>query len=540
MITVVTPFQRKENIGLLTKIIEGHANWTVLIDDESLKDLFPKWVTVRLYDKPKAQAPSNELFNNFISELDIRDEKVKETQYMILCDDDSVEEGFFEKIPDEDIVCVSMKRGDRLVKHVIWSDYKNNMGRWENGLDILVADRRNMHIGCVGGEQLIIKGKILKNFRYGLSNIGDGEMVERLMEEYGGTDLLNPIAKPLIHYIPEAYVLFNYFEDGRYESFSRPKGMRSKPVVMFIGDYFCAGQPAMGLSEWEGNIWASLESTGLAEVCRFHMDKYYYHTGKRGDSALVERIDAIKPDYIVLIIYKELGRDPAVMVEDTLKVINMLGVPIITIWGDLEAQQQRDILKTVAPYCSKVIGTANKEVVESLGYTYMHVPKDSRIFNNPNVPRDIDVVFSGSYGLGREERQFYLQHLIDNDVKLVCGGSEGRDHFSTVEYAERYKRAKLALSFSKAHGMNVVNARPFEAMSCGAMLLEQDSPELAKLFTPYVDYVPWKDEVDLLKKVTYYLSHEEERLSIANSGCKKMQELYSAKVFWDKTLNGIL
>jgi glycosyltransferase involved in cell wall biosynthesis len=166
----------------------------------------------------------------------------------------------------------------------------------------------------------------------------------------------------------------------------------------------------------------------------------------------------------------------------------------------------------------------------------MHVPKDPRIFNNPNKPRDIDIVFSGSYGLGREERQNTLLHLINNGIALVHGGSEGRDHFTTEEYADRYKRSKLALSFSKAHGINVVNARPFEAMSCGAMLLEQESPELAKLFEEGKEYVMWKTNDDLLEKVRYYLEHEDERNAIALAGQKKVEQLYSAKKFWEEVL----
>lgn len=493
MITVITPFKRIENLPLLEKVLKGKVNWIVLVDDDFT---FPDWITVKKFDKPPENVcKPNWIFNEFLSTYDWKNHL--EDQYMILCDDDSVEEEFFDKIPDKEVVCASMKRG----------------------YDTLLAASENMKIARVGGEQVIMKGKVLRNFRYGLSVVGDGQMIERVVQEYEVT------------YVPDAYVLFNYFYGKPYSDFRR------RPLVMFIGDYFCAGQPSMGKSEWEGNIAHSLDSTGLADVITFHFDKYYYHTGKRGDSALVERIDELKPDYIVLIIYKQFGQDPAVMVENTMKVIQMLGVPVITIWGDLEAQQQRDILKTVAPYCHKVIGTASKEVVEGLGHTYMHVPKDPRVFNNPGKERDIDVVFSGSYGLGREERQHYLTYLLNNGVKLVCGGSEGRDHFSTEEYADRYKRAKLALSFSKAHGMNVVNARPFEVLACGAMLLEQDSPELARLFTPYVDYVPWTTEVDLLEKVRYYLSHEEERLFISKNGCKKIESLYSAKTFWGKVLD---
>ena len=518
--TIITPFRRVENLEYLVKVLKGHCHW-VLLTDEDIK--FPdwimtghEWITIKRYDKRREGiCKSNSLLNEYFRTVD------GEEQYMVLCDDDSVEEGFFDKIPNEDAVLVSMKRGDRPTHHVEWSDYKAQMGRWVDSLDILEAKPENLRLGMVGGEQLILKGKILKNYRYGLSNVGDGEMIIKVSEENN------------ITYVPNAFVLFNYFEDGRYESFTRNKPVRLKPVVMFIGDYFCAGQPRMGLSEWEGNIWASLESTGLAEVCRFHFDKYYYHTGQRGDEALLERIKVIQPDYIVLIIYKHLGQDQAVMTEDTLPKIK---VPIITIWGDLEAQEQRDIANEVKPYVWKIIGTASKEVVEAQGYTYTHVPKDPRIFNNPNKVRDIDIVFSGSFGLGREERQKAMVHLLDNGIKLVHGGSEGRDHFTTEEYADRYKRAKLSLSFSKAHGLNVVNARPFEAMLCGSMLLEQESPELAKLYTPYIDYVPWKDEVDLLNKVRYYLENDGQREFIARNGQLKTESLYSAKIFWEQTL----
>lgn len=495
MITVVTPFQRKENIELLINVLHGKANWTVLIDDESLIKAFPEWVTVKKYDKPREGiCKPNSLFNQFIAE-GLEDE----TQYMILCDDDSVEEGFFDKIPDKDVVVTSMKRG------------------W----DTLEAKPENMSIAHVGGEQVIVKGKILRNFRYGLSPVGDGEMIEKLKQEHEFT------------YVPDAYVLFNYFRGHPYSTFRR------KPLALFIGDYWCAGRAQMGMSEWEGNIANSLDSTSLVDVVTFHFDKYYYFTGKRGDQALIERIDELRPDFIVLIIYKELGSDPTVMVEDTLKVINMMKIPIVTVWGDLEAEEQRSIANIIKPYIQINLGTANRSAVESVGFTYVHVPKDKRIWNNPNYERDIDCIFFGSYGYGREERQRALQYLIDNGVKLIVGGSEGRDHYSTEDYAGGYKHAKIAVSFSKARGMNVVNARPFEAMSCGAMLIEQESPELAKMFVEGKEFVSWKDEADLLEKVKYYLAHDDERIAIAKAGQARIEKDYSAKTFWESVIEKI-
>ncbi len=508
MITVVTPFSRKENIDLMSNHLKGKCNWIVLIDDESL--VFPEWVTVKKYKKPEGKYVSNKLINEFI-----RGGLKDETQYMILCDDDHVEEGFFEKIPNEDVVCVSMKRSDTPRKYIVWDDWYNLIGTIKEGLDVLIASPENMKIARVGGEQLIVKGKVLKDYRYGMSNVGDGEMILKVIEEHVPT------------YVPDAYVLFNYLEDGRFKSFRRV------PVVLFVGDYYCAANPKMGLSEWEGNIWASLESTGMANVGRFHFDRYYYETGRRGDKAFLERIKEIKPDYVVMVLYKAPGSDPMVIALDTIANIH---VPIISIWGDLEAEEQLALAKSLETFMWKVVGTANKSICDRMGYVYLHVPKDPRVFNSDDRVRDIDIVFSGSYGYGREERQGVMLHLLNNGVKLVHGGSEGGDHFTKEEYADRYKRAKLTLSFSQARGMNVVNARPFEAMACGAMLLEQESLELAKLYIPFVDYVPWTTPDDLLNKVRYYLEHNDERTLIASNGCKKTQELYSAKTFWTKVL----
>lgn len=509
MIHVITPFNRKENIALLSKALEGKADWTVLIDDESLKDSFPSWVTVKLYEKrTKRQGVCipNSLFNQYISEG-----LKAETQYMILCDDDSVEEGFFDKIPNEDVVIASMKRGEHVP-----------VGGVGYGRGDLIASPSNIGLGKIGGEQLIVKGKILRDFRYGLGYSGDFDMIRKIVAEY------TPV------YVPDAYVLFNYFEDGRYDSFRR------NPIALFVGDLFCAANPNMGKSEWEGNIWSSLESTGV-DVARFHMDKYHFTTGQRGDMALIDRVREIKPDYLILVLYKPLGSDMTVVCDITLDIIaNHFKTKIIAIWGDLEAPEQRQLAFTVSKYCWKVIGTASKEITEALGYTYMHVPKDPRIFNTVtwknNHERDIDIVFSGSYGYGREERQKAIKYLQDNGINIVLGGSEGGDHFTTEEYADRYKRAKIALSFSQARGVNVVNARPFEVMSCGALLLEQESPELAKLYIPYIDYVPWKDEVDLLNKVRYYLSNEDKRKDIALNGMAKTEQSYSADTFWKRIL----
>lgn len=527
MITVVTPFKRIENLPFLIKALQGKCHWVVLQADDEPEIVFPEWVTVKRYEVANKKHISNRLFNQFIAN-DVK----PDMQYMLLNDDDSVEEGFFDKIPNAPVVCVSMKRGDKSGKIMVWDNWEKKIGHLEDGPDILLATPENMKIARVGGEQLVLKGDILKNYRYGLTGStselpGDARFVMQILHEY------DPV------FVPDAYVLFNYFEDGRFNSFRR------KPVVLFIGDAFCAGNPHMGKSEWESNIWASLESTGLAEVAHFHMDKYYYHTGKRGDEALIERTQEIKPDLIVLVLYKPLGSDPTVITQVTLEQLNSIPAPIVAIWGDLEAEEQVALARSIEPYITMNYGTASEAVVSSLGpqYKYMHVPKDPRVFTNPNKPRDIDVLFNGSFGYGREERREVLQYLLDNGIKLVAGGSEGGDHFTTEEYADKYKRAKIAISFSRARGKDVVNARPFEAMLCGACVFAQESNEMEKLWSEQEDeYVSWENKEDLLQKITLVLNHLHKDVMwsfIAANGQKKTEQLYSAKTFWEEVMKNI-
>ncbi len=320
-----------------------------------------------------------------------------------------------------------------------------------------------------------------------------------------------------------------------------------KPLVMFIGSYWCASIPRNGISEWEDNLARSIDSTGEYDVLTFHFDKYFHTYQQHGDTALIDAINQHKPQYIVCVYHLTVNHPVAgnygVPAFQTLAAIYHAGIHMIFIWGDLEDKTQRLLSKTIEPLAWKMIGTASKSLTEDLGYKYMHVPKDLKVFNNPKKERDIDVVFSGSYKLWRPERLSAIKYLEENGINILYGGSEGDDHFTTEEYADRYKRAKMALSFSTStinletgEKVNVVNARPFEVMSCGAMLLEQKSEELAKLYTPNVDYVEWTDNIDLLKKVKYYLAHEDERLSIAQSGQEKTDRLYNAKTFWEEAL----
>jgi spore maturation protein CgeB len=306
------------------------------------------------------------------------------------------------------------------------------------------------------------------------------------------------------------------------------------PKILYIGDKWCAANIKFGLSEWEKNLWESLKSTGLVNLELFHFDDYYYKHKISGDVALIEKIDKFQPNIICLSIYRKPGFDHNVLRWKTLEIIkNHFKIPIMAIWSDLEITEQVNIYKALLPYINVNAATASSAAIKRFGNSgkcmYVWVPKDPNIFNDPRKKRAIDVSYAGTY---KRDRLEHINYLIDNGVPVYYRGGERGEHLTTAKYADVFQRSKITLSFARAHCSHVINARPFEAMNCGAMVMEEENFETAKLFIPFVDYVPYTSKKDLVEKVKYYLKHDKERKIIARNGYEKVTNLFSAKRFW--------
>lgn len=63
-----------------------------------------------------------------------------------------------------------------------------------------------------------------------------------------------------------------------------------------------------------------------------------------------------------------------------------------------------------------------------------------------------------------------------------------------------------------------IKGRDFEIPACGGFLLTQENPELYEYFEPGQEIVVYGDTDDLINKVRYYLSHDEERERIRVAG----------------------
>jgi len=121
--------------------------------------------------------------------------------YIVMPDDNMIEPGVCDKIRgmEDDIVVVSMKRGDKVPAEVTTVS-----GRCPT--HTLYAHPSCMRPCGVGIEQLFIRGFIFKKIRLDEHDIwGDGVLASHLARWYP------------IRYEPELYVRFNYYEPGRWD-----------------------------------------------------------------------------------------------------------------------------------------------------------------------------------------------------------------------------------------------------------------------------------------------------------------------------------
>lgn len=65
------------------------------------------------------------------------------------------------------------------------------------------------------------------------------------------------------------------------------------------------------------------------------------------------------------------------------------------------------------------------------------------------------------------------------------------------------------------------NARLYEATGSGALLITDQKSNLGELFEIEKEVVAYHDAEDLIRKIKYYLGHEEERAAIAGAGQKR-------------------
>ncbi len=100
-----------------------------------------------------------------------------------------------------------------------------------------------------------------------------------------------------------------------------------------------------------------------------------------------------------------------------------------------------------------------------------------------------------------------------------------RNHGSVDSYSEMplvFKQSKINLNITLRSIQNAIPLRAFDIMGAGGFLLSNFQAEFLDFFVPGEDFIYYEDKEDLLKKIDYYLIHEDERAAIAKNGHDKV------------------
>ena len=96
----------------------------------------------------------------------------------------------------------------------------------------------------------------------------------------------------------------------------------------------------------------------------------------------------------------------------------------------------------------------------------------------------------------------------------------------TVDYYEQmplvFNHSKINLNISLRSIKSGIPLRAFDILGSGGFLLSNFQADYLDDFVPGEDFVYYESKEDLLDKIDYYLTHEEERMAVALSGHDKV------------------
>lgn len=107
----------------------------------------------------------------------------------------------------------------------------------------------------------------------------------------------------------------------------------------------------------------------------------------------------------------------------------------------------------------------------------------------------------------------------------VRGGADSNNMMPQI-----IKCSKINLNMTNRPIKTGLPLRIFDLMGAGGFVLSNYQAEIPELFVPDEDIVLYDSIPDMLEKIDYYLTHEDERLAIAKSGYEKVKKYHSYDV----------
>jgi len=125
--------------------------------------------------------------------------------------------------------------------------------------------------------------------------------------------------------------------------------------------------------------------------------------------------------------------------------------------------------------------------------------------------------------LGKREKDFKTVLYTNNcDSKITGVQNRGSiDYYDEMPHV--FANSEINLNITLKSIKTGIPLRAFDIMGSGGFLLTNYQPEMMEYFVPDEDFVYYDSYESLMEKVEYYLTHEKERMEIAQNGARKVR-----------------
>lgn len=286
------------------------------------------------------------------------------------------------------------------------------------------------------------------------------------------------------------------------------------------------GDPARGLSFEYTNFFDTLVHMGH-DVFEFDfMSLFKQHGRKQMNKMLIESIHRFHPKLCFFVLFKD---------EFELEVIRQLSNSQSTItynWFTDDHWRFTNFSRNWAPNFNWVSTTDAAAIpkYQSIGCT--NVIKTQWACNHfsykkYDLPLKYDVTFIGQpYG----HRKKIIQSIVRAGIRVECWGYGWKNgRVEQQEMIKIFQQTKINLNLSKSFrpwwkrviygpGPEQIKGRNFEVPGTGGFLLSGYADNLDDYYAVGKEIEVFKDDRDLVRKIQYYLEHEDKRAVIAEAG----------------------
>jgi glycosyltransferase involved in cell wall biosynthesis len=332
-----------------------------------------------------------------------------------------------------------------------------------------------------------------------------------------------------------------------YKSFSQ-KNKGKKKVILLFSQFKSNGNKRNRnfLSTENYFILNTLLKTKFAQVYTSFFDDWINRIPLIGDLFLLLKCYLNKIEYILLSTYNPITIKGSPRLFTLKFIVKKLNVKIISFWWDSISDNFYSSNKEVISMSFKnVYGDTSlrRSFYRSPAKDLNLGPAMDPILISPKElrDRDIDVIFLGSFDSYRSYRKEYLNKLEllkKEGYKILIAGGQGSDRLTLEEYFGLLGNSKICINFSESSlGKHQLKGRVYEALASKCLLLESENNQTKLLFKLNKEFVSFKDPIDMIEKIKYFLENQILLKKIAEEGNKKFCNEFNYESYWKNVLD---